>query len=325
MKDVSLYESFLAELRKKIPQGAKLTNTLVDMLYIEREAVYRRLRGEVPFTFMEVMTIAKELGISLDNLTETDTCKSRPFQLKLVEYANPLDADFRMMQDFVEIFACAENEPDWEAGFSTNTLPQSFCCYYPGITRFYLFKWLYQYSNVDTVKPFREVVINDRLARIQQDFLHGMRCVKSSFYILDHLVFHYLVTDMLFFASINLITPEELKELQEELILLLEKLERFTAKGRHEDTGNEMYIYLSNINLDTGYCYFGSPNYRLSMLKAFTLNVISSFDLEMFNWLKSWMNSLKRSSTLITVSGEKERVRFFNDQYRLVLGMTNTV
>lgn len=56
------------------------------------------------------------------------------------------------------------------------------------------------------------------------------RCVKSSFYILDHLVFHYLVTDMLFFASINLITPEELKELQEELILLLEKLERFTAE-----------------------------------------------------------------------------------------------
>ena len=98
MKDVSLYESFLAELRKKIPQGAKLTNTLVDMLYIEREAVYRRLRGEVPFTFMEVMVITKELGISLDNLTETDTCKSRPFQLKLVEYANPLDADFRMMQ-----------------------------------------------------------------------------------------------------------------------------------------------------------------------------------------------------------------------------------
>ena len=60
-------------------------------------------------------------------------------------------------------------------------------------------------------------------------------------------------------------------------------------------------------------------------LKAFTLNVISSFDLETFNRLKSWMNSLKRSSTLITVSGEKERVRFFNDQRQLVSDMTNTV
>jgi len=35
MKDVSLYESFLAELRKKIPQGDKVTKTLVEMLYIE--------------------------------------------------------------------------------------------------------------------------------------------------------------------------------------------------------------------------------------------------------------------------------------------------
>ena len=130
---------------------------------------------------------------------------------------------------------------------------------------------------------------------------------------------------MLFFASINLITPGELKELQEELMLLLEKLERFTAKGRHEDTGNEMYIYLSNINLDKSYSYVSSQNCHLSMLKAFTLNVISSFDLETFNRLKSWMNSLKRSSTLITVSGEKERVRFFNDQRQLVSDMTNTV
>ena len=81
MKDVSLYESFLAELRKKIPQGAKLTNTLVDMLYIEREAVYRRLRGEVPFTFMEVVTIAKKLGISLDNLADSDALKSRPIEI----------------------------------------------------------------------------------------------------------------------------------------------------------------------------------------------------------------------------------------------------
>ena len=97
---------------------------------------------------MEVMTIAKELGISLDNLTETDTCKSRPFQLKLVEYANPLDADFRMMQDFVEIFACAENEPDWEAGFIERTLfPNLFAVIIP-VSR--VFIYLNGYINIAT-------------------------------------------------------------------------------------------------------------------------------------------------------------------------------
>ena len=105
MKEVTLYDGFLSELRKRIPRGAELTNTLVDMLYIEREAVYRRLRGEVPFTFIEVMTVSKELGISLDNLAQADTGKSRPFQLKLVEYANPLESDYKMMREFINLLA----------------------------------------------------------------------------------------------------------------------------------------------------------------------------------------------------------------------------
>lgn len=133
-------------------------------------------------------------------------------------------------------------------------------------------------------------------------------------------MFRYLVTDILFFVSINLITPEELKVLQAELLELLEGMERFVAKGCYDDTGNEIYVYLSNINLDTSYCYLGGQNYHLSMLKAFTLNSITSFDVETFHRLKNWMSSLKRSSTLISVSGEKERVRFFNDQRCLVQG-----
>ena len=245
--------------------------------------------------------------------------------MKLVEYANPLEADFKMMQNFVEILACARKEPDWEAGFSTNILPKCFYYYYPNITRFYLFKWLYQYSDVDTMKPFRDVGSCDRVKKIQREFLREVREIRSCYFIFDHLVFRYLVTDILFFVSINLITPEELKVLQAELLELLEGMERFVAKGCYDDTGNEIYVYLSNINLDTSYCYLGGQNYHLSMLKAFTLNSITSFDVETFHRLKNWMSSLKRSSTLISVSGEKERVRFFNDQRCLVQEMTDTI
>ena len=97
---------------------------------------------------------------------------------------------------------------DWEAGQSTNILPRSFAYYYSNITRFYLFKWMYQYSHIDALKPFREVVISPQLAEVQQDYLRATRQLKSSYYIFDHLVFHYLVTDIKFFASINMITPE---------------------------------------------------------------------------------------------------------------------
>ncbi len=318
MKEVTLYDGFLSELRKRIPRGAELTNTLVDMLYIEREAVYRRLRGEVPFTFIEVMTVSKELGISLDNLAQADTGKSRPFQLKLVEYANPLESDYKMMREFINLLAMVKDGEDWEAGQSTNILPRSFCYYYSNITRFYLFKWLYQYSHVDSLKHYSEVKITPQLASMQQEYLRVTRQLKSSYFIFDHLVFHYLVTDIKFFASINLITPEDVAALKEDLMHLLDDMEHFAAKGRFTDTGNEMLIYLSNINLDTNYCYFGSRDFHLSMLKAFTLNMVTSRDSYTYERLRCWLQSLKRSSTLITVSGEKQRVMFFEEQRRLV-------
>ena len=37
-----------------MPHKATLTNALVDLLCIEREAVYRRMRGDVAFSFAEI-------------------------------------------------------------------------------------------------------------------------------------------------------------------------------------------------------------------------------------------------------------------------------
>ena len=56
-------------MKEKIPDGVNLANTLMDILYIGKEAVYRRLRGEVPFTLNEASIISKKLDI-LDFVAE---------------------------------------------------------------------------------------------------------------------------------------------------------------------------------------------------------------------------------------------------------------
>ena len=55
-----------------LPKGNNLANTLMDILYLGKEATYRRLRGEVPFTFAEVATISQHMGISLDKIVGAD-------------------------------------------------------------------------------------------------------------------------------------------------------------------------------------------------------------------------------------------------------------
>ena len=49
-----IVKELINEMKDRIPQGQNLANYLTDTLYMGKEAVYRRLRGEVAFTFDEI-------------------------------------------------------------------------------------------------------------------------------------------------------------------------------------------------------------------------------------------------------------------------------
>ena len=45
--------NLIEAMKEKLPLKGQLADMLMDTLYIGKEAVYRRLRGEVPFTLQE--------------------------------------------------------------------------------------------------------------------------------------------------------------------------------------------------------------------------------------------------------------------------------
>ena len=103
MKRDLLYDNILDAIRGKIPNRGMLTNTLADLLNLEKEAVYRRLRGEVAFSFSEIAVIASTLGISLDNQVGARYVHSRPFQLRLIEYVDSGEIDYEMLELYIYI------------------------------------------------------------------------------------------------------------------------------------------------------------------------------------------------------------------------------
>ena len=60
--------NLIEAMKEKLPLKGQLADMLMDTLYIGKEAVYRRLRGEVPFTLQESALISRKLGISLDKI-----------------------------------------------------------------------------------------------------------------------------------------------------------------------------------------------------------------------------------------------------------------
>ena len=56
--------NLIEAMKEKLPLKGKLADMLMDTLYIGKEAVYRRLRGEVPFTLQEAALVSRKLGKS---------------------------------------------------------------------------------------------------------------------------------------------------------------------------------------------------------------------------------------------------------------------
>ncbi|MDR2129836.1 MAG: hypothetical protein LBP56_01480 [Odoribacteraceae bacterium] len=324
MKD-EVYDYFLNLLKKKFPRRAELTRSLVDLLTIEKEAVYRRLRKEVPFTFNEMAVIARAWDISLDTVIRVEPTRSLPFCLQLLDHLNPLPEDIQAMERFAKLLRFMSEEPRSESMEVSNLVPFSLYHGFAGLSRFFLFKWIYQYGEVARLPSFGEVVLSEEVNRLANEQNRLMKHVSQTFYVLDHMLFNYLVNDIRYFASIYLLRQEEVARLKEDILGLLDYLEVLAATGKFPETGNRVYLYISPINFDTNYCYLEGKTAKMSMIRTFVMNAVVSLDEHAFRKLKDGVLAMKRSSTLISESGEKHRIEFFEKQRALVESLTSCV
>lgn len=312
-----LNTNLIEVMKNKIPDGVNLANTLMDILYIGKEAVYRRLRGEVPFTLNEASIISKKLGVSLDQIVGISYTNNAMFDLNLLHYSDPIKTYYTLINHYLKVFESLHDDPTSELSTASNMIPQTFYLKYENLSKFRLFKWMYQNEKVNCVKYFSELNISDELKQAQKDFVNATLYIQTTNYIWDSMMFFYLVNDIKYFASIHLITDEEVIKLQEELLQLLDDLENIASKGKFE-TGKDVHIYISNINFEATYSYVETSSLQLSLIRIFSINSITSSDKDMCKSMKEWIQSLRKFSTMISESGEMQRIQFFKKQREIV-------
>ncbi|MDR1876689.1 MAG: hypothetical protein LBQ84_03600 [Flavobacteriaceae bacterium] len=316
MNPETLHKNLLQAIENKIPKENNIANILMDILLIGKEAVYRRLRGEVFFTLQEAVTIAKKLNISLDNTLGSLSDKGIPFQLRFLEHFDSKEPDFILLEQLIHILQTAKDDPDSEIGISQNIFPYAFYPEYEYLTRFYLLKWYY-YKGASFTKPFCEIKPSKKLLELQNGILTGLRNIKKIYYIWDYMIFHYLINDIKYFTNTCLISKDELSLLKSDLLRFLNDWEDIATRGFFTP-GNKIYFYISDINFQSTYAYIKANDHRISLLRAFFLNYVTSFDLKIFSKVQRWIQSLQKTSTLISETGETERTRFFKGQRKML-------
>jgi hypothetical protein len=316
MAGEQLYEALTTEIKKKFFKNSQLVNSLVETLFIEKEAVYRRLRGEVPFTFSEIATITKNLGISLDTIIGIEIQKSRPFQLKLMNFVSPKEIDYYLLESFFDFLHQSGEMENSEMGVVTNVLPQDLFSGFYYLTKFNLFHWNYHHSR--TAKTFHDLIVPEKMMEAFRKQFVVLKNISKTHYVFDNQVFQHFTNDIKYFNSIRLIEKEDMIVIKEELIQFLDYLENLSINGKFQETGNIAYLYISDIDVTTNYCYIEAGDAKLSLVRTFLLTSVVSTDEPSFESMKNWIQSFIKISNLITVAGEKQRILYFEKQRKII-------
>jgi hypothetical protein len=314
MKD--WYDSFIKALYKKYPKRSQLTEALMDLLSIEKESAYRRLRKEIVFPVHELVKIASAWNISLDEIVGISS-KQVTFKVQIWDYLNPSNEELKDMQLLVDNHDQVKDFPDMEYMEVSNRLSRILTSGFPYLNKLHLLKWMYQYVN-EEVLEFSKIDFPKRVSALSLEYYKTSKNIANVSFIWDQMLFNYLIHDINYFHSIYLISDREKELLKKDLHDLLDYMEEVAAKGCWPETGNKVSLYISQINIDTNYSYYYSDFVKLCRVHAFAKNEIFTYDQKMVENFKNWMQSKKKSSVQISEADEKSRITFFMEQRKLV-------
>jgi hypothetical protein len=314
------YDSFIEALNKIYPKKSQLIQALMDLLIIEREAVYRRLRKDVIFTFHEIVKIASAWNISLDEITSINT-GTYTFQMRKLNYINPNEDDLSVIRRVIQGLHFIKDYPSTEFLDICNKLPRQLLGGYKYLNQFYLFKWQYQYNNEEERIPFSQAIISEEKAKITEEYNLAIKTVPNSNFIWDSKLFDNLVSDIQYFYSIRMITDSEKDLIKQDLYDLLDYMHEVANKGCYPETQNKVNLYISQLNIDTNYSYTFSVAANICFVHVFEKFELFMINSELTNNFKTWMQSKKKTSIQISEVDERNRVEYFTKQRRLIDGL----
>ncbi|GEM_PF-1342253 len=311
---------FLHLLKIKEQDKSLLAENVANLLCIDKSSAYRRLRGEIIFTFDEICQLSKYYYISMDEIAfqeQTGEHRSIYLRLPIADVSEP--DSMGEMHLYIDRLRRVAKKESSEVYVAANSLQSIFYSPYQNIFKFFIFKWRYRGNlSVCEDRTYSEVEVDDTLYKTQQDLSEACRSFASITCIWDPSIIGGLVNDVKYFRSIRLISDEDVEAIKKELFDLLSDIEWATTRGYLKDTNAKFELYLSSLDIESTMYAFGATNESVALISVFMFHSPVSFNELAYLKVKEWIKHMRRFSILLSGTGDMVRVRFFEKQRRII-------
>jgi len=306
-------------LKKRTPEKENTVDLLMDLVPIGKEAAYRRLRGDIPFTLEEAVTICKRLNLSLDVLAGTKQDSVYAFHSNAVFSDKTIDEYIRSMKQIVQTVEYLRHIKGSMSYRANRTLSHDFIFKYDSLSRIYLRIMFYQLYLQITPRDLLQIQIPQEVFNLQRKISSLMHDLDSVL-ILDKHIFVDYINIVKYFQGLGMIHKDDMAEIKRDMLLLIDDFEKCASTGRSLNN-MRMDMYVSHISFDCSYTYIEGGDIKACSVGVYCIDHLSSDNPKICEKNKNWIKSLVRFSTLISISGELQRNEYFSEQRDLINSM----
>lgn len=312
----TINDELIKILRRETPPKMHTVDVVMQILSMGKEAAYRRLRGEIPFTLEEAAIICNNFKVSMDTISGRPIDKVYDFKLDAMFSKDPMQEYYSMLHEMREGVKIISMDPNSHSYRAYRTLPAEFFYRYDSLSKVYIYIVLYQLYLGEVPSKLRDVYIQNKVFQMQRETAEAMQDINATM-IIDKNIFSDFIGIVKYFIDMGLFVESEIKMIRQELLQMLDDLERCASTG-YSLKGKQLDMYISSISFDATYSYIEGAGVKSCSTSLYCIDHLSCSNEKVTENHKLWIKSLIRFSTQISVSGELQRTVYFSNQRQAV-------
>lgn len=309
---------FFNHIKSKLPVHLSLAEEIAELLDISNDSAYRRIRGEKPIGLDEIQKLCTHYKVSLDQLLHLDT--------DAVIFSTNLDDKRaynlnKYLEGILGSLTLIKSLPQSQFYCFNKDIPMFYFMQFPELAAFKFFFWKRTIMNYPDLakKQFKggedDSDVLEKAAKIIRTYIQ----IPSTEILNEEIVLvtikqieFYREAGIFFDNAVLEKVYSQLEDLINHLELQAEAGCKFLYKEKPSALSAQNNIYINETLLGTNIIYVEAGEKQMTILNHSGINFMSTQDKRFCEYTSNNIRNVIRSSTHISVTGEKERNIFFN-------------
>lgn len=314
-----LQQQLFSYLKDNLPPHLSLVDELSGLLDLSADSVYRRIRGEKPISFSELKKICGHYHLSIDQMLQL---QNDSVLFNAPGLTNPTDEVINYLKGILRQFMYFNSFKRAEIHYLCKDIPLWYIYLFPAMAAFKTFFFSKSINNHPELsnKKFslEEYHFKDCFDVGQQILLEHSKLHSVELWNLESInsainqIAYY--KDAGNFKSINDFEAviNSFHQMLGHLELQAEKGVKFMPGATDVTHKGPIQFYVNDLILGSNTVLVSLDGKRISMITYTVYNYLVTRDTRFTGSIADFFTTLLSRSTVISKTGEKDRIRFFN-------------